>query len=193
MWKQEYDESPLTPPKGVKGSMIFLFSVVGFFVLSFFLMGISTGLYWLSFAAIGFVVFIVGLFYPSWKPKVMQKKLSRTGIIIEADFLDIIKGSYSNGSYNPCRFRAQWLDSEMNTVYHFISPNLNVKNLDYFKTYPEKISADLAASSIKVVINPENPKEYYMEKEEILKFVHTLILPNVAEITQDMKQKERQE
>ncbi|MHC5225435.1 hypothetical protein [Ignatzschineria sp. LJL83] len=193
MLEQEYDDSPLTSPKGVNGGMIFLFSVIGFFVLSFFLMGIRTELYWLSIIAIAFVAFIAGLFYPSWKPTVMRKKLSRTGVIIEADFLDITKGSYSSGDYSPCRFRAQWLDSEMNAVYHFVSPNLNVANLDYLKSYPEKISADLATASIKVVINPDNPKEYYMEKEEILKFVHTLILPNVEAITEEIKQREWQE
>ena len=193
MSKQKYDDAPLILPKGVKGGMIFLFSVIGFFVLSFFLIGIKTELYWFSIIAIAFAAFIAGLFYPAWKPMVMQKKLSRTGVVIEADFLDIIKGSYSSGSYEPYRFRAQWLNQEENAVYHFLSPNLNIEYLEHLKTYSEKLSPDLVSAKIQVVINPKNPKEYYMEKEEILKFVHTLILPNIEMISKEIKRKEWQE
>lgn len=87
------------------------------------------------------------------RKRVMKWRVLRGGIIIETEFVDVIRASYSINSWQPFIIRTQWLDQENNLIYHFKSEPLTYNPSRFLKKRVK----------IPVLILPNNPKQYFMD------------------------------
>lgn len=134
--------------------------MLGFVVIAFggsglaiIAVGILSGhlpafLFGVIFAAVGFTPLFIYL-----RKKWVKYKVLKMQVMIDTDFLDITYAQYQINSFTPLIIRSQWLDEKNNLIYQFNSSPLSVDPSKY-------LSKDL---KIPVWINPDNPKEYYMD------------------------------
>lgn len=95
--------------------------------------------------------------YIYFKKKIIKNKVLKNGVMIETDFLDVIRAQYQINSFTPLILRSQWFDEKNNLIYQFNSSPLSFDPSQYLET----------DQKIPVFINPDNPKEYYMNLEMI--------------------------
>lgn len=104
---------------------------------------------------IGFILLSVGLapLLIYLRRKLIKHKMMKFNVVIETNFLDIIDAQYDFIGHTPWVIRSQYWDEKDNLIYQFKSSPLSVDPSKY-------LSKDL---KIPVFINPNNPKEYYMD------------------------------
>lgn len=139
--------------------LMLVFMTIGFggFGLVILVIGISVGhlpafLFGLIFASIGFTPLFIYL-----RKKWIKHKVIKMNMIIDTEFLDLIHAQYQINSFTPLIIRSQWFDEKNNLIYQFKSSPLSVDPSQYL--YEEL--------KIPVFINPDNPKEYYMDLTRI--------------------------
>lgn len=134
-----------------------LFSILG---LIFLVLGISflrtsaTTDVWLMVGT-GAIVFLMGSIPLGMfiRKCLMKWRVLRQGIMIETEFLDVTRASYSIDHWQPFIIRTQWLDQENHQVYHFKSRPLTYDPTRFLKEHMQ----------IPVYILPNNPTQYFMD------------------------------
>lgn len=140
-------------PIGAILMLVFMTVAFGGAGLAMLILGIYIGnliplLFGIIFSAVGFTPAII-FFRKKW----IKHQVIKMNVVIDTDFLDLTYAQYSINGFVPLIIRSQWLDVENNLIYQFKSSPLSVDPSKY-------LSKEL---KIPVFINPDNPKEYYMD------------------------------
>lgn len=100
------------------------------------------------FTALGFIPLYIDL-----KRQRTQRKVKSNGIIIKSEFLNTTFTQLPISEHLPLIVHSQWIDETQHLIYQFRSEPLSIDIREYL----------LEGLKIPVVINPANPKEYYMD------------------------------
>lgn len=117
-------------------------------ILSIYIGNIIPFIFGVISASIGFTPAII-FFRKKW----IKHKVIKMNVVIETEFFDITHAQYNISGFTPLIVRSQWFDIENNLIYQFKSSPLSVDPSKYLSK----------ALKIPVFINPNNPKEYYMD------------------------------
>lgn len=138
---------------GINATLIFVFSLFLVMGLIFVAIGVSNSE--LIFAAVGSIFALVGgaalvsILYRGH----IQAKVRAMGIALYTDAVDVILEDTRVNNIQGYRVRTQWLDPTTNTLYYFQS--------NYLQENPtDKV---INMKKIKVLVNPSNYGQYYME------------------------------
>ncbi|UNM97293.1 DUF3592 domain-containing protein [Ignatzschineria rhizosphaerae] len=103
-------------------------------------------------SAIGFTPLILFI-----RQKIIKNRVLSRGVMIQSELLDVTYASYAVNGVRPYLIRSQWVDQSSNKLYLFKS--------EPFVDNPESVLKK--GSKVPVYINPENPKQYYMDIQSI--------------------------
>lgn len=101
-------------------------------------------------ALIGFTPLLIFL-----RKRWIKSNVISRGVKVESEFVDIVLAEYSVNNWRPYLIRSQWHDQTTNKLYYFKSGPLT--------NNPERFLKQ--GLQISVYINPNNPKQYYMDLE----------------------------
>ena len=141
----------------------------------------------------GFVILAIMIASVYWKFLRRIKSIISTGDgqAIETQFFELKRELPKIAGSQPAfRIRTQWLDVENNNLYHFLSQDIYISDLQYLYAHPEYLSAELKSAMITVMINPYDPKKYYFDDSEILRIINQFITPNLEKAVPILKKKE---
>lgn len=139
--------------------LMLVFMTIAFGGFGFVLIAIGISVNHLPSLLFGLILATIGC-TPAFiylRKKWIKHKVLKMNIVIDTELLDIKEAQYSINDFSPLIIRSQWFDEKNNLIYQFKSSPLSVDPSEYL--YDEL--------KIPVFINPDNPKEYYMDLARI--------------------------